>query len=72
MFNFILKILAYLAGLFGIITVDQPHFKLMKSYDNFEMRHYPYMLTAQTNFTDEKKSYMVLGEYIGYLGNPQN
>jgi hypothetical protein len=72
MFNFILKIIAYLAGLFGIITVDQPHFKLIKEYPNFEIRRYPLILTAQTNFTEDKKTYMVLANYIGLLGEPQN
>ncbi|XP_059296437.1 heme-binding-like protein At3g10130, chloroplastic [Lycium ferocissimum] len=62
----------------GKITVETPKYEIIQSTPDYEIRKYPSAVIAQvtydpTEFKNNKDGgFMVLANYIGALGNPQN
>ncbi|GMP40941.1 hypothetical protein CsSME_00011214 [Camellia sinensis var. sinensis] len=64
--------------IFRKINVETPKFELIKSIDDYEIRKYSPSVIAEviydpTHFKGNKDdSFMILANYIGTVGNPQN
>ncbi|GMP50998.1 hypothetical protein CsSME_00017403 [Camellia sinensis var. sinensis] len=67
-----------MGSVFGKIDVKTPKFELIRSTDKYEIRKYSPSVIAEvtynpTQFKGKKDgSFMILANYIGALGNPQN
>lgn len=64
--------------IFGKISVETPHYELIQSTPDYEIRKYSPSVVAEityhpSNFNGNKDGgFSVLANYIGALGNPQN
>ncbi|WOG92553.1 hypothetical protein DCAR_0311825 [Daucus carota subsp. sativus] len=64
--------------IFGKISVETPKYQVVKATTDYEIREYPPCVVAQvtynpTQFKGNKDGgFMLLANYIGALGNPQN
>ncbi|XP_065851933.1 uncharacterized protein [Euphorbia lathyris] len=60
----------------GKISVETPKYELVKSTTEYEIRKYSPSVAAEFTYDPsqmkEKDGFMVLANYIGVLGNPQN
>lgn len=63
---------------FGKISVETPKFEVIKSTDEYEVRKYSPVVIAEVTYDpsqfkgNKDGGFMVLANYIGALGNPQN
>lgn len=63
---------------FGKIGVETPKYEVVKSTADFEIRKYASSVIAEVTYDpshfkgDKDGGFMVLANYIGALGNPQN
>lgn len=63
---------------FGKISVETPIFEVIQSTDDYEIRKYSPSVIAEVTYDpsqfkgDRDGGFMVLANYIGALGNPQN
>ncbi|KAJ8899860.1 hypothetical protein K2173_019563 [Erythroxylum novogranatense] len=63
---------------FGKIGVETPKYEVIKSTNEYEIRKYPPSVLAEVTYDpsemkgDKDGGFMVLANYIGALGNPQN
>ncbi|KAJ1411270.1 SOUL heme-binding protein [Sesbania bispinosa] len=63
---------------FGKIGVETPKFEVIKSTTDYEIRKYPPSVVAEVTYDpsqfkgNKDGGFMVLANYIGALGNPQN
>lgn len=64
--------------IFGKISVETPKYQVMKTTDDYEIRKYPACVVAQVTYDpsqfkgNKDGGFMILANYIGALGNPQN
>ncbi|GAB2220282.1 hypothetical protein Droror1_Dr00007926 [Drosera rotundifolia] len=57
----------------GKITVETPKYEVVKSTDEYEIRQYAPAVIAEVTFDEKKENgFLVLANYIGVLGKPQN
>ncbi|KAL9273529.1 Heme-binding-like protein [Drosera capensis] len=57
----------------GKITVETPKYEVVKSTDEYEIRQYAPAVVAEVTFDEKKENgFLVLANYIGALGKPQN
>ncbi|KAJ4834744.1 hypothetical protein Tsubulata_012577 [Turnera subulata] len=62
----------------GRITVETPKYEVIQSSNEYEIRKYPSSVIAEVTYDpakfkgDKDGGFMVLANYIGALGNPQN
>ncbi|OIW19136.1 hypothetical protein TanjilG_03626 [Lupinus angustifolius] len=63
---------------FGKIGVETPKYEVMKSTNEYEIRKYPPSVLAEVTYEpsqfngNKDGGFMVLANYIGAIGNPQN
>lgn len=64
---------------FGKITVETPKYEVVHSAADYEIRQYPPCVVAEVSYNpkdmrrgDKDGGFMMLANYIGALGNPQN
>ncbi|XP_057458768.1 heme-binding-like protein At3g10130, chloroplastic [Lotus japonicus] len=63
---------------FGKIAVETPKYEVTKSTPDYEIRNYPPAVAAEVTYDPSQfkgnrdGGFMVLANYIGALGNPQN
>ncbi|KAL4338052.1 hypothetical protein S83_039338 [Arachis hypogaea] len=66
--------------IFGKIAVETPKYEVVKSTQDYEIRKYAPSVVAQVTYDpslpqfkgNKDGGFMVLANYIGALGNPQN
>ncbi|KAK1396823.1 Heme-binding-like protein, chloroplastic [Heracleum sosnowskyi] len=64
--------------IFGKISVETPKYQLLKTTPDYEIRKYPPCVIAQVTYNpsqfkgNKDGGFMILANYIGALGNPQN
>lgn len=64
--------------IFGKISVETPKYEVVKTTADYEIRKYPACLIAQVTYNpsqfkgNKDGGFMILANYIGALGNPQN
>lgn len=64
--------------IFGKISVETPKYELVKTTAEYEIRKYPGCVIAQVTYKpsqfkgNKDGGFMILANYIGALGNPQN
>lgn len=64
--------------IFGKISVETPKYEVLKTTPDYEIRKYPPCVVAQVTYNpsqfkgNKDGGFMILANYIGALGNPQN
>lgn len=64
--------------IFGKISVETPKYQLLKTTPDYEIRKYPPCVIAQVTYNpsqfkgNKDGGFIILANYIGALGNPQN
>ncbi|CAJ1949122.1 unnamed protein product [Sphenostylis stenocarpa] len=68
----------FMGLIFGKISVETPKYEMIKSTNEYEIRKYPPCVVAEVTYDpsqfkgNKDGGFMVLANYIGALGNPQN